>query len=90
MNTQLKLPFVIILADIVGTVAAGVGVADAIAGIKLIPEEYRFPYYNWILTVVGFLLISLHSIYVINAYRSQSPLANAPPHSTANVRRLKR
>ena len=80
-DLQLKIPFVIILVDIVGTLAAGIGVADAIAGIKLIPAEYRFPYYNWILTGVGFLLISIHSIYMIKVYRSQSMPDEVPPRT---------
>lgn len=84
---QLKIPFAIILVDIVGTVAAGIGVADAIAGIKLIPVEYRFPYYNWVLTGVGFLLISIHSIYMIKMYRSQISPADVPHRSTGKIYR---
>ena len=72
VNPQLKIPLGIILVDILGTLAAGIGVADAVAGIKLVPQEYRFPYYNWILTGIGFLLISFHSIYMVRMYRWQS------------------
>ena len=89
MTTLPKIPFFIIVADILGTVAAGIGVADAIAGIKLIPEEYRFPYYNWILMVVGFLLISLHSIYMVNVYRSQSLPDKGERSSSSHGQRLK-
>ena len=71
VSPQIKIPFGIILVDILGTLAAGIGVADAIAGIKLVPQAYRFPYYNWLLAGFGFLLISVHSVYMVRMYRQQ-------------------
>lgn len=68
----LKLPLNLIVMDVVGAVALGLGLAKLLGGIDIIPLNMRFENHGLALVLVGVLLMMPMMRYLFNFIRTQS------------------
>lgn len=45
-----------IILEIVGTTVAGLGIAEVFANTNLVPAQFQFENYGWLMIIGGFLL----------------------------------
>jgi len=48
-----RVPMHLIVLDVIGAAAAGIGLAAYAGGVELVPAAFRFPHYDAILIVAG-------------------------------------
>lgn len=66
------------LLALVGTLLAGLGLAEAWGGTQLVPAEWRIDHHGWYLLGAGYFLMTPFTLEAISA-RKASPEAEGPP-----------
>lgn len=59
MHTKqgIRIPLSLIVLDVIGAAAAGIGLASYFGGIELVPAPFRFAHYDAVLIVAGMALM---------------------------------
>ncbi|PPC78594.1 hypothetical protein C4K68_03535 [Pokkaliibacter plantistimulans] len=72
-SIPLNLQFALMLFNGVGTLLVGIAVVDLLTPLDLVPDGWRFPFYQWTMIIVGVCMcitagiIRLRALIQINA-----------------------
>lgn len=65
MNQKMKMPFMLLALDFIGTALIGLGLAEKFADTGFIPRSMQFPNYEWIMLGIGVILTVPFIIYTV-------------------------
>lgn len=63
----IRIPIEFLAGDVIGSLLAGVGLADALGNANLVPADWRFPNYGWALLALGVAMMIPCTLFLIQA-----------------------